>query len=77
MFEGGQIELCAFKSDQFIITFNEISLSKPIDWYGTDLELSWKKNGLKELLFVIGKQVEEPEILQSSEGNGGHTPNLY
>ncbi|MFS0634846.1 hypothetical protein AB1K84_02990 [Mesobacillus foraminis] len=47
VFEEGQIELCAFKSVQFIIIFNEMTLSKPNDWYGTGLQLSWKKNGLK------------------------------
>lgn len=69
-FEDCQLELCAYKSDEYIISFNQIPVTKAIDWYGTDLKLKWEKNKLEDLNFVINKSVNGIEIIERSEGNG-------
>src|SRR5689334_22831579 len=48
-FEDCQLELCAYKTDEYAVTFDQIDLSDEIDYYGTDLVLRWEKNKLKEL----------------------------
>jgi hypothetical protein len=63
-FEDCQIELCAYKTDEYAVTFDQINLSDEIDYYGTDLVLSWEKNKLKELNNCINKQIVKVEIIE-------------
>ncbi|MDL4839473.1 hypothetical protein [Aquibacillus rhizosphaerae] len=63
-FEDCQLELCAYKTDEYAVTFNEILISQELNWYGTDLKLSWKKNMLEDLHFAIGKRVNRIEIIE-------------
>ncbi|MEH7074268.1 hypothetical protein [Neobacillus drentensis] len=63
-FDDCQLELCAFKTDQYAITFDQIDLSEVIDYYGTDFLLSWEKNKLKELNQCIKKRIVKVELIE-------------
>ena len=67
-FEECQIELCAFKWNEYLITFDKISVLQDIEWYGTDLPIKWKKNKIDELNFVINKRINDIEIIERCEG---------
>lgn len=67
-FEECQIELCAFKSDEYFITFDKISVFQNIEWYGTDLSIKWEKNKINELNFAINKCINDIEIIERCEG---------
>lgn len=67
-FEECQIELCAFKWDEYFITFDKISVLQNIDWYGTDLQIKWEKNKISELNFAINKRINDIEIIERCEG---------
>lgn len=68
-FEDCQVELCAYKSNEYAVSFNQIRVSQGLDWYGTDLKLSWEKNKVEELNFAIGKRVNGIEIIERCEEN--------
>ncbi|UYZ21172.1 hypothetical protein [Mesobacillus jeotgali] len=63
-FEDCQIELCAYKTDNYAITFDQINLSDEIDYYGTDLVLRWEKNKLKDLNNFINERIVKVEIIE-------------
>lgn len=73
-FEDGQLELCAYKTDEFAVTFDQILVSQGLSWYGSDLKLHWEKNKLEEWNFIVGKKVMGIEIIERSETN---TANYY
>jgi len=68
-FEDCQLELCAYKMDEYAVTFDKILVSQDLSWYGTDLKLNWEKNKLEELNFAIGKRVIGIEIIERCETN--------
>lgn len=68
-FEDCQLELCAYKTDEFAVTFNQILVSENPSWYESDLKLQWEKNKLAEWDFIAGKKVMEIEIIERSETN--------
>lgn len=62
---GIQLELCAYKLDQFAITFNEINLSEKLDWYGMDeFDLEWRRDAFAELLQIKNKLIKNIEIIE-------------
>ena len=67
-FEDCQIELCAYKTDEYIITFNEVNVRDEIDWYGTELRLKWEKDKLANLGIAVNKEVKAMEIIEWREG---------
>lgn len=62
-FKDCQIDLCAYKTDEYAVTFDQINLSDEIDYYGTDLVLRWEKNKLKEHNNCINKRIVKVELL--------------
>ncbi|WP_046173552.1 hypothetical protein [Domibacillus indicus] len=68
-FEDRQLELCAYKTNEYAITFDEILVSQGLSWYGSDLKLNWEKNKLEELNFAIGKKVMGIEMIEMRETN--------
>ncbi|MFC5466063.1 hypothetical protein [Lederbergia graminis] len=68
-FEDCQIELCAFKWDEYAVSFDEITVPGELCWYGTDLDLKWEKNRLEDLHFAIDKRVTGIEIIEKREIN--------
>ncbi|MDN4608651.1 hypothetical protein [Sporosarcina highlanderae] len=67
-FEECQIELCAFKWDEYFVTFDEISVLQDIEWYGTGLPIKWEKNKINGLNFAINKRINGIEIIERCEG---------
>ena len=63
-FEDCQLEICAYKTDEYAVTFDQIDLSDEIDYYGTDLVLRWEKNKLKEPNKCINKRIVNVEIIE-------------
>ena len=66
--EDCQIELCAFKWDEYFITFDKISVLQEIEWYGTEFPIKWEKNKISELNFAINKRINHIEIIERCEG---------
>lgn len=63
--EGQQIELCAFKFDEFAVTFNEIDLSNKLDWYGVkDFDLEWRKACLQQFKGILNKKITDIGIIE-------------
>ncbi|MEH7482629.1 hypothetical protein V7157_16540 [Neobacillus drentensis] len=63
-FEDCQLELCAYKTDEYAVTFDQIDLSEEIDYYGSDFVLRWGKNKLKELNKYMYKRIVKVEIIE-------------
>jgi hypothetical protein len=63
-FEDCQLELCAYKTDEYAISFDQIDLSEEIDYYGTDFILRWEKNKFNELNKCIKKRIVKVEIIE-------------
>ncbi|OZI12183.1 hypothetical protein CEW92_06780 [Bacillaceae bacterium SAS-127] len=63
-FEESQIELSAYQTGKFAITFHQIDTRQQPNWYGTEFKLMWAKNKLDDLEFAIGQQVKEIEIIE-------------
>ncbi|MDV6377055.1 hypothetical protein ORD22_02095 [Sporosarcina sp. GW1-11] len=68
-FEECQIELCAFKWDEYFITFDKISVLQDIEWYGTDLRIQWEMNKIDRLNFAINKCINDIEIIERCDEN--------
>jgi hypothetical protein len=68
-FENCQLELCAYKTDEYAVSFDKILVSQDLCWYGTDLKLNWEKNKLEDLNFAIAKPVNGIEIIERCETN--------
>lgn len=64
-FKTCQIELCAYKTNQYAVTFDQIDLSQEINYFGT--KLVWKKNKLVELNKFLKKGINTVEIIQWME----------
>ncbi|WP_026908318.1 hypothetical protein [Paucisalibacillus globulus] len=72
-----QLELCAYKSDEYKISFNQIPVSQSIDWYGTDFKLEWVKNKLPSLTSLNNQLVKHIEIIEVYSGGVGTSLSLY
>lgn len=70
-FEDCQLELCAYKSGEYAITFNQIDLTEEIDYYGTDFLLSWEQNKLMQLAESINKRIDKVEMIEYFEQLNG------
>ncbi|RVT59826.1 hypothetical protein [Niallia taxi] len=70
-FEDCQLELCAYKSGEYAITFNQIDLTEEIDYYGTDFLLSWEQNKLMQLAESINKRIDKVEMIEYLEQLNG------
>jgi len=70
-FEDCQLELCAYKSGEYAITFNQIDLTEEIDYYGTDFLLSWEQNKLMQLAESINKRIDKVEMIECFEQLNG------
>lgn len=68
-FEDGQLELCAYKTNEFAVTFDQIFVSQDPSWCESDLKLHWEKNKLAEWDFILGKKMMGIEIMERSETN--------
>lgn len=68
-FDECQLELCAYKMDEFAVTFDKILVSQKLCWYGTDLKLNWEENKMEDLHDVRGKKVMEIEMIERRETN--------
>jgi hypothetical protein len=64
-FKTCQLELCAYKTNQYAVTFDQIDLSQDIDNYGS--KLSWKKNKLVDLNEFLNNKINTVEIIQWME----------
>jgi hypothetical protein len=63
--EEMQLEICTSELDKLSITFNEIDMSKKLDWYGADdLMLQWKKNELSEQILVKNKRINNIQLIE-------------
>ncbi|OCA85075.1 hypothetical protein A8F95_10315 [Bacillus wudalianchiensis] len=69
-FKDCQIELCAYKTDEYIVTFDQVNVGDEIDWYGTELRIKWEKNKLASFKEAVNKKVKEIEIIEWIEGEG-------
>jgi hypothetical protein len=76
-FEDCQLELCAYKSDEYKISFNEIPIFQPIDWYGTNFNLEWVKNKLPFQASLTNKRVKHMEIIEVYNGEAGVSLSLH
>lgn len=76
-FDECQIELCAYKQDEFLLSFDTISVSQPIDWYGTDFVLAWEKNKLFGLDFAVNQQIQAIEVIEICERGNSRFCYLY
>ncbi|WOD65822.1 hypothetical protein NQZ71_21765 (plasmid) [Niallia taxi] len=79
-FEDCQLELCAYKSGEYAITFDQIDLAEEIDYYGTDFLLRWEQNKLMQLAEFINKRIDKVEIIECFEqltGVGLHLEEGY
>lgn len=63
-FEDWQLELCAYKSGEFAITFDQIDLAEEIDYYGTDSLLKWEIDKMPKLNECRNKPVVKVEIIE-------------
>ncbi|WP_437833821.1 hypothetical protein ACQRXC_22955 (plasmid) [Niallia taxi] len=70
-FEDCQLELCAYKSGEYAITFNQIDLTEENDYYGTDFLLSWEQNKLMQLAESINKRIDKVEMIECFEQLNG------
>ncbi|MED4040614.1 hypothetical protein [Niallia taxi] len=70
-FEDCQLELCAYKSGEYAITFNQVDLTEEIDYYGTDFLLSWEQNKLMQLAESINKRIDKVEMIEYFEQLNG------
>jgi len=59
-----QLELCAFKTDEFAVSFDEINMSNEIDYFGTGIVLKWEKNKLIEFDKCISQRIVTVEIIE-------------
>ncbi|MFD1778498.1 hypothetical protein ACFSFW_07440 [Fredinandcohnia salidurans] len=65
---GIQLEFCTFK-DCVSVTWDEIDMNERLDWYGSqNLQLEWQKNIVENVTSMIGKKIEEVEIIEASPG---------
>lgn len=63
--EGIKAELCAFKMEEFAITFNTIDMSEKLNWYDIDnFDLEWRKEPINDLLFVKNKKICNIELIE-------------
>ncbi|MGG0179151.1 hypothetical protein [Gottfriedia acidiceleris] len=63
-FEDCQLELCANKTDEFAVSFDEINMSDEIEYFGTDIVLKWENNKLSEFKKCINKRIDSIEIIE-------------
>lgn len=63
-FEDCQLELCANKTDEFAVTFDEINMSNEIDYFGNGNVLKWEKNKLNSFSKCINKRIVSIEIIE-------------
>lgn len=66
-FDECQLELCAYKMDEFAVTFDKILVPQKLCWYGSDLKLNWEENKMEDLHDVRGKQVIGIEMIERRE----------
>ncbi|MCM2979995.1 hypothetical protein M3599_03525 [Niallia circulans] len=64
-FKTCQLELCAYKTNQYAVTFDHIDLLQEINYFGR--KLVWKKNKLVELNKFLKKEINTVEIIQWME----------
>ncbi len=64
-FENNNIELLMTEFEKYSITSGRIDLDTPLDWYGTQITLSWKKNALSELVSVLNKKLKSVYFVDS------------
>jgi hypothetical protein len=79
-FEGCQLEICAYKTDEYAVSFDQIDVSEAIDYCGTDFVLRWEKNHLKDLNNFINKRILKVEIIEwmgKLTGMGFHLEDGY
>ncbi len=63
--EGIKVELCAFKFNEFAITFNTIDMSEKLNWYDIDdFDLEWRKEPIDDLLLVKDKKICNIELIE-------------
>lgn len=60
-----KVELCAWKLDEFSITWDSIDIRTKPNWYDVDeIRIDWKENAMQELNSCIGKTVQAVEIIE-------------
>lgn len=65
IFKTCQLELCAYKTNQYAVTFDQIDLSQEIDYFGT--KLGWEKNKLVVLNKFLQRNIKNVEMIEWME----------
>ena len=63
-FGGTNVEITHRKFDECAITWNQVDMSAPIDWYATGIQLDWRADPHAALRNARGRTLREVNIVE-------------
>lgn len=78
VFGDEHLEIACWKLDQLAITWGQIDLARPLDWYGTELDLQWRADWLPVPNQALGRAVSDvwvtEHLFKTRLGHGEGAP---
>ncbi|HEX2356512.1 MAG TPA: hypothetical protein VHI50_08630 [Micromonosporaceae bacterium] len=63
-FGEANVEITHRKFDECAITWDQVDMASPVDWYGTGLRLDWVPTGHATLRAVAGRRLREVNVIE-------------
>lgn len=63
-FGDSNVEVTHRKFDECAITWDQVDLSMPVDWYGSGLRLDWRAGAHPALSAVTGRRLREVNVVE-------------